>query len=105
MKSSKNFRTLKTVLGTSGLGLFLAVELTGCSDKELLEMINQRGLKPVMIMSVKQESFEPYNVPYTTMGEFEEDKRIFGLTLLNTEYMLLTDAEERQCIRNGYLPE
>ena len=27
--------------------------------KELLEMINQRGLKPVMIMSVKQENSEP----------------------------------------------
>ena len=72
---------------------------------ELLEMINQRGLKPYMVLTVKQESFEPYNVPYSSIEEFEEDKRIFGLTLLNTEYMLLTDAEERECIRNGYLPE
>ena len=72
---------------------------------ELLEMIKQRRMKPVMIMTVKQESFEPYNVPYSSIEEFEEDKRIFGLTLLNTEYMLLTNDEERQCIRNGYLPE
>ena len=73
---------------------------------ELLEMIKQRGMKPVMIMTVKQgDIYEPYKVPYSTMEEFEEDKRIFNLTLLNTEYMLLTDAEERQCIRNGYLPE
>ena len=75
------------------------------TTEELLEMINQRGLKLYMVLTVKQESFEPYKVPYTTMEEFEEDKRIFGLTLLNTEYMLLTDAEERECIRNGYLPE
>ena len=75
------------------------------TTKELLEMINQRGLNPVMIMKVKQENSEPYKVPYTNIEEFEEDKRIFGLTLLNTEYMLLTDAEERECIRNGYLPE
>ena len=72
---------------------------------ELLEMIKQRGMKPVMIMTVKQESFEPYNVPYSSIEEFEEDKRIFGLTLIDTEYMLLTNDEERQCIRNGYLPE
>ena len=75
------------------------------TTKELLEMINQRGLKPYMILTVKQENSEPYKVPYTNIEEFEEDKRIFGLTLLNTEYMLLTDAEERECIRNGYLPE
>ena len=40
MKSSKNFRTLKTVLGTSGLVLFLAVELTGCSDKDCYNVNN-----------------------------------------------------------------
>ena len=64
------------------------------TTKELLEMINQRGFKPVMLMTVKQENFDPYKVPYSSIEEFEEDKRIFGLTLLNTEYMLLTDAEE-----------
>lgn len=73
--------------------------------EELLEMIKQRGLKPVMIMTVKQENFEPYKVPYTSMGEFEKDKRNFNLTLLDTEYMLLTDEEERKCIKDGYLPE
>jgi len=73
------------------------------STEELLEMVKQRGLKPVMIMTVKQENFEPYKVPYSTMEEFEEDKRIFNLTLLDTEYMLLTDEEEKFCIRNGYL--
>lgn len=75
------------------------------TTKELLEMINQRGLKPVMTMTVKQGNSEPYKVPYTNIEEFEEDKRIFGLSLLNTEYMLLTDDEERQCIKNGVLPE
>ncbi len=75
------------------------------TTKELLEMINQRGLKPVMLMAVKQENSEPYKVPYTNIEEFEEDKRIFGLSLLNTEYMLLTDDEERQCIKDGVLPE
>lgn len=75
------------------------------TTKELLEMINQRGLKTVMIMTVKQENSEPYKVPYTNIEEFEEDKRIFGLSLLNTEYMLLTDDEERQCIKDGVLPE
>ncbi len=72
---------------------------------ELLEMIKQRGLKPVMIMTVKQENFEPYKVPYSTIEEFEEDKRIFNLTLINTEYILVTDEEERECIRRGNLPE
>jgi hypothetical protein len=71
---------------------------------ELLEMIKQRGLKPVMIMTVKQENFEPYKVPYSTIEEFEEDKRIFNLTLINTEYILVTDEEERECIRRGNLP-
>ena len=75
------------------------------TTKELLEMINQSGLKPYMVLTVKQENFDTYKVPYTTMEEFEEDKRIFGLTLIDTEYMLLTNDEERQCIRNGYLPE
>ena len=75
------------------------------TTEELLEMINQRGLKPYMVLTVKQENFDTYKVPYTTMEEFEEDKRIFGLTLIDTEYMLLTNDEERQCIRNGYLPE
>ena len=75
------------------------------TTEELLEMINQRGLKPVMVMTVKQGDFEPYKVPYSSMEEFEEDKRIFGLTLLNTEYMLLTNDEERECIRRGNLPE
>ena len=75
------------------------------TTKELLEMINQRGLKPVMIMKVKQENSEPYKVPYTNIEEFEEDKRIFNLILLETDYMLLTNDEERECIRNGYLPE
>ena len=75
------------------------------STKELLEMINQRGLKPVMIMTVKQENFEPYKVPYTNIEKFEEDKRIFNLILLETDYMLLTDDEERQCIKDGILPE
>ena len=71
---------------------------------ELLEMIKQRGMKPVMIMTVKQENFEPYKVPYSTMEEFEEDKRIFKLTLINAEYMMVTDEEERECIRRGNLP-
>ena len=44
------------------------------TTKELLEMINQRGLKPYMVLTVKQESFEPYNVPYSSIEEFEEDK-------------------------------
>lgn len=74
------------------------------TTEELLEMINDRGLKPVMIMTVKQENFEPYKVPYSSMEEFEEDKRIFNLTLINTEYMLLTDEEERKCSKDGYLP-
>lgn len=75
------------------------------STEELLEMIKQRGLKPVMIMTVKQENFEPYKVPYSTIEEFEEDKRIFNLTLIDTEYVLLTDSEERKCIKDGILPE
>lgn len=75
------------------------------STEELLEMIKQRGLNPVMIVTVKQENFEPYKVPYRTIEEFEEDKRIFNLTLLDTEYMLLTDEEERKCIKDGVLPE
>lgn len=75
------------------------------TTEELLEMINQRGLKPVMIVTVKQENFEPYKVPYTNMEEFEEDKRIFNLTLIDTEYMLLTDKEESECIKDGILPE
>ena len=73
--------------------------------EELLEMIKDRGLKPIIIATVKQENFEPYKVPYTSMGEFEEDKRIFNLTLIDTEYMLLTDEEEKFCIRKGHLPE
>ena len=60
------------------------------TTEELLEMITNRGLKPVMIVTVKQESFEPYKVPYTNMTEFLEDKRIFNLTLLDTEYVLST---------------
>lgn len=40
MKPSKNFRTLKAVLETSGLGLFLAVGLTGCSDKDCYNVNN-----------------------------------------------------------------
>lgn len=74
------------------------------TTEELLEMITNRRLKPVMIVTVKQESFEPYKVPYTNMEEFLEDKRIFNLTLLDTEYVLLTDEEERVCIKDGYLP-
>ena len=65
------------------------------TTKELLEMINQRGLNLVMIMKVKQENSEPYKVPYTNIEEFEEDKRIFNLILLETDYMLLTNDEER----------
>lgn len=57
------------------------------TTEELLEMITNRWLKPVMIVTVKQESFEPYKVPYTNMEEFLEDKRIFNLTLLDTEYV------------------
>ena len=75
------------------------------TTKELLEMINQRGLKPYIVLTVKQENFEPYKVPYTNIEEFEEDKRIFNLTLIDTEYMLLTNDEERQCIKDGILPE
>ena len=75
------------------------------TTKELLEMINQRGLKPYMVLTVKQESFEPYNVPYSSIEEFEEDKRIFNLTLINTEYILVTDEEERECLKDGVLPE
>ena len=75
------------------------------TTEELLEMINQRGLKPVMIMTVKQKNSDSYRVPYTKLEEFEEDKRIFNLILLDTEYMLLTDEEERTFIKEGYLPE
>ena len=75
------------------------------TNDELLEMIKHRGLKPVMVVTVKQESFDPYKVPYSSIEEFEEDKRIFNLTLINTEYILVTDEEERECIRRGNLPE
>lgn len=74
------------------------------TTEELLKMISQRGLKPVMVMTVKQENFDPYKIPYTNMEEFEEDKRIFNFTLINTEYVLLTDEEERKCNKDGYLP-
>ena len=73
------------------------------TTEELLEMIKDRGLKPVIVMTVKQENFEPYKKPYSSMDEFEKDKKIFNLTLLDTEYMLLTDEEEKFCIRKGYL--
>lgn len=75
------------------------------TTEELLEMINQRGLKPVMIMTVKQKNSDTYRVPYAKLEEFEEDKRFFNLTLLDTEYVLLTDEEERTFIKEGYLPE
>lgn len=74
------------------------------STEQLLDLIKDRGMKPVMVMTVKQENFSPYKVPYSSIEEFEQDKKLFNLTLIDTEYMLLTDEEERKLLKDGILP-
>lgn len=71
--------------------------------EELLAMIEQRDLKPTLIVEVKQGDFSPYKIPVKSLEELEQEKELHNLTVLNQEYMLLTDEEEKQLLKDGNL--
>ena len=75
------------------------------TKEELLEMIDKRDLKIVQVSTVQQKAFgQPYMIAEDEL-EFEQTIRLFGLTVLSQEYMLLSDDEIKFVNKEGYLSE
>ena len=75
------------------------------TKEELLEMINNRDLKIVQVSTVQQKAFgQPYMIAEDEL-EFEQNIKLFGLTVLSQEYMLLSDDEIKFVNKEGYLSE
>ena len=73
------------------------------TKEELLEMIDKRDLKIVQVSTVQQKAFgQPYMIAEDEL-EFEQTIRLFGLTVLSQEYMLLSDDEIKFVNKEGYL--
>lgn len=73
------------------------------TKEELLEMINNRDLKIVQVSTVQQKAFgQPYMIAEDEL-EFEQNIKLFGLTVLSQEYMLLSDDEIKFVNKEGYL--
>ena len=70
---------------------------------ELLKMINNRDLKIIQVSTVQQKAFgQPYMIAEDEL-EFEQNIKLFGLTVLSQEYMLLSDDEIKFVNKEGYL--
>ena len=75
------------------------------TKEELLEMIDKRDLKIVQVSTVQQKAFgQPYMIAEDEL-EFEQTIKLFGLTVLSQEYMLLSDDEIKFVNKEGYLSE
>ena len=75
------------------------------TKEELLEMIDKRDLKIVQVSTVQQKAFgQPYMIAEDEL-EFEQNIKLFGLTVLSQEYMLLSDDEIKFVNKEGYLSE
>ena len=73
------------------------------TKEELLEMIDKRDLKIVQVSTVQQKAFgQPYMIAEDEL-EFEQNIKLFGLTVLSQEYMLLSDDEIKFVNKEGYL--
>ena len=73
------------------------------TKEELLKMINNRDLKIVQVSTVQQKGFgQPYMIAEDEL-EFEETIKLFGLTVLSQEYMILSDEEIKHINKEGYL--
>ena len=73
------------------------------TKEELLKMIHNRDLKIVQVSTVQQKAFgQPYMIAEDEL-EFEQTIRLFGLTVLSQEYMLLSDDEIKFVNKEGYL--
>ena len=73
------------------------------TKEELLEMIDKRDLKIVQVSTVQQEAFgQPYMIAEDEL-EFEQTIKLFELTVLSQEYMILSDEEIKHINKEGYL--
>lgn len=76
------------------------------SKEELLELIQERGLKIMEVLDVKQTGFtSPYKYIVHSQEQLQKDIELFNLTICGQEYFLLTDVEIKHIEKEGYLNE
>lgn len=81
--------------------------LSDFSIQEIEEMLREKGLKLTCVVKVNDVKQKGLNGSYLTIKsseeQFERDKNIFNLRVLEENYMLLTCDEIKQIDKDGYL--
>ena len=74
--------------------------------EELIELIQERGLKITEVLDVTQTGFtSPYKYVVHSQEQLQKDIELFNLTICGQEYLLLTDKEIEHIEKEGYLNE
>lgn len=75
------------------------------SNEELLTMIQNKDLKITLVVEVKQEGFNnSYKRTVESIEELNNDIELFKLTIVNQQYLLLSDTEIAHINKEGYIP-
>ena len=76
------------------------------NNQEIDEMIQKRGLKLTCVVTVKSQlSDSSYLMIKDSEENFEKDKELFNLLILEEKYMLLTMDEIIHINNEGYFNE
>lgn len=74
------------------------------TNEELIRMINEKGLKITRVLDVQMKGFEtPYKYVMHSEEQLAFDIKLYNLTVLGSEYMLLTDEEIEHIEKEGYI--
>ena len=76
------------------------------SKEELIDLIQNRGLKITKVLDVTHTgSTSPYKYVVHSEEQLQQDIELFDLTVISTEYLLLTYDEIEHIEKEGYLNE
>ncbi len=73
------------------------------TKEDLQKMIEDRGFEITLVAQVSTKNMGSYTIAVSDEDELNDELKLFDLTLISSEYMLLTEEEIKQIKKRGYL--
>ena len=74
------------------------------AKEDLQKMIEDSGFEITLVAQVSTKNMGTYTIVVSDEDELNDELKLFDLTLISSEYMLLTEEEIKYIKKNGYLP-
>lgn len=73
------------------------------AKEDLQKMFEDGGFEITLVAQVSTKTMGSYTIVVSDEDELKDKLKLFDLTLISSEYMLLTEDEIKQILKDGYL--